>query len=357
MKCKPRFSFVLLVSLLFALVVLPGSLVLSQSLTNEPAPPRQELPDAPDARSSYIPIQGRLTDAGGSPLNGTYSLTFRLYDVFTGGTALCADTRSVTVENGLFSKYMAASSCPIDGRQLYFSVEVEDDGEMTPRQYVDNVPYAWSLRPGALVKYALSGDSSILHVENSGSGVGVFAASATGPALKLGGSGIVQSAAPTYLWISGSGVRPYRQSDSTIIDMDTVGGAKIYRGATAGNKNVMLPITIPGTLYGQNVRVTGMRIYWVGATDFDALVAVLLRRQTGVCATSSCYLTILYDTADHVCDVGNNPTGCVQSYDLTANNTLTPDSGVLYLTLEMGFSGASTWVEIGGIRLTLAYDG
>ncbi|RLC57740.1 MAG: hypothetical protein DRI80_14635, partial [Chloroflexota bacterium] len=45
--------------------------------------------------SDYIPVQGRLTDAGGNPLDGTYSLTFRLYDVSTGGTPLCSDTNSV----------------------------------------------------------------------------------------------------------------------------------------------------------------------------------------------------------------------------------------------------------------------
>ena len=364
MNRKSIFPLIVVAAFLLALVALPGAPRLTQadesaadeSAADESAPPRPEQPTAPEARSGYIPIQGRLTDADGSPLDGDYSLTFRLYDVSTGGTALCTDTRSVTVEDGLFSKYMYAGNCPISGQQLYLSIEVEGDGEMTPRQYLDNVPYAWSLRPGAVIKYNLSGDNAILHVENSGSGVGVYAASASGVALRAGGSGVVQSTAPSYLWISGSGARPYHQSDSTIIDMDTVGGAKIYRGATAGNKNVMLPITVPGTLYGQNVRLTGMEIHWAGQTEFDGLAAVLLRRQTGVCGTSSCYLTILFDTTDHVCDVGNNPTGCVQSYNLSNNNVLSPDSGVLYLTLELGFSGASTWVEIGGVRLTLAYD-
>jgi hypothetical protein len=51
------------------------------------------------------------------------------------------------------------------------------------------------------------------------------------------------------------------------------------------------------------------------------------------------------------------PTGCVQHYDLSTNNTLSSDSGVLYLTIELNFSGASTWVNLGGVRLTLEYDG
>lgn len=383
---------VVLTLLLVAGIVLSGFMV-NLTLAEDPPRPEALQPDAPEYHSDYIPIQGRVTDANGSPLNGTYDLTFRLYDVSSGGTPLCQDTNSVTLADGLFTTYILATSCEIDGRQLYLGIEVETDGEMTPRQYVDNVPYAWSLRPGAVISESL-GSNAILHIENwavdgrglrsygmsttgpnygvvgasrspdgfggyfynSGGGVGLYASSDTDVALRVGGTGVVQSAAPTYLWISGSGLRPFHQTDSTVIDMDTIGGAMVYRGATAGNKNVMLPITIPGTLYGQNVRVTALDIHWGGNTDFDAITAVLMRRQTGVCSTSSCYATILNDTADHVCDAGNNPTGCVQSYNLTTNNVLTADSGVLYLTLELAFSGASTWIDIGGVRLTLEYD-
>ncbi len=52
---------------------------------------------------NMIPVQGKLTDASGMPLNGDFSITFRLYDVFSGGTALCLDTNVVNVVNGLFN--------------------------------------------------------------------------------------------------------------------------------------------------------------------------------------------------------------------------------------------------------------
>ncbi|MCL4263910.1 MAG: hypothetical protein KJ069_11875 [Anaerolineae bacterium] len=368
---------------LFVVVLLLSLSVIWVSAQGD-RPPRDPLiPDVPEVSSDYIPIQGRLTDENGTPLNGTYDVTFRLYDVSSGGTALCERVRSVTLTDGLFNTYFSGAGCSIDGRQLYLGIEVEDDGEMVPRQYIDNVPVAWTLRPGAFISGTL-GSNAILDIENwasNGRGLRAYAMDQTGinygvvgasrspngyggyfynngggVAMRAGGTGIIQSEAPTYLWISGNGVRPYHQTDSTIIDMDTIGGALIYRGAAAGFKNVMLPITLPGTLYGQDVRVTDMDIYWQGNTDFDAITAVLLRRQTGVCSTSACYASILQDTADHVCDVGNNSTGCVQHYDLTTNNVLTADSGVLYLTLELGFSGASTWIDLGGVRLTLEYD-
>ncbi len=341
-----------------------------------------------------IPIQGRLTDAGGTPLAGTFSIRFRLYADDLGTTMVCEDTNSVTVENGLFFSVIwgTCTSEEVDGRALYLGIQVGADPEMRPLQALYAVPYAYSLRPGAIINATLSGDA-VVHIENSGTtgralhayataltgeNYGVVGASRSpdgqggyfyntgngvalhadsdGVAVLADGSGVIQSTAKSYLWIGGNGVRPYRQSDSTIIDMDTVGGAKITRGATAGNKNVMLPIAIPGPLYGQDVTISGMDIYWVGATDLDAVTAVLMRRQTGVCASATCYANILYDTADHVCDEGNFPTGCTLSYPLTSNNVLTADSGILYLTLELAFSGSTTWVEIGGVRLTLEHN-
>jgi hypothetical protein len=370
-------------AVLFFVILTASILEVNLGRAQAPIPPGGiRSPDVPDVASNYIPVQGRLTDSAGQPLDGDYSVTFRLYDITSGGTALCEDTRSMTVTGGLFSSFMRADSCPIDGRQLYFSVEVASDGEMAPRQYVDNVPYAWSLRPGAKVETTSS--SSILYLNNLGDGVGLWSASISGEGVhgasgtsagvsgfSLNGPGLygeslngaaltangrITSTEPTYLWISGNGVRPYHQSDSTIIDMNNHGGADITRGAISGNKNVMLPVTIPGSLYGQDVRITDLDLYWAGATQDELISAVLLRRQTGVCSTSSCYASILYDFIDHSCDVAVNPTGCTLHYDLSSNNVLLSGSGVIYITIELSFSAASTVIDIGGVRLTLEYD-
>ena len=382
-----------LLLLIVFLALAIGGWAVGLARAQDAVPPRTDDPNAPEASSNYIPLQGQLTDASGTPLNGTYNVTFRLYDQSSGGTALCESAQSLNLENGLFSTYMYGADCHIDGRQLYLGVEVGTDGEMTPRQYIDNVPVAWTLRPGAVISGTLT-NNALLHLENWGTdgrglrsyamstsgenfavvgasrspdgfagyfynnygGTGLYTASNTGPALRAGGSGIIQSTAPTYIWVSGNDVRAFTQTDSTVINLDTIGGAYIERGATAGNKNVMLPITLPGTLYGQPARVTALDIYWVGETEFDDILTILMRRQTGVCATSSCYVNILSEPTDWVCDLANNPTGCVTHFDLINNNVLTADSGVLYLTLELGFSGASTYIELGGIRLTVEYD-
>jgi hypothetical protein len=353
-----------------------------------------------------FPIQGRLTNAAGNPVaDGSYTIVAALYDVLSGGTALCQDSDPVTVTNGLFNMVVDGCNSYVTGGSLYVGIKVGTDAEMTPRQHIYPVPYAImadTLEAGAAIE-ANMGSNAILDLVNSASsgrglrsyatsatganygvvgasessggyggyfyntnggtglygnsttGTGVYASSDSGPAIVAAGSGVIKSSAQSSIWISGNGVRPYQAADTTVINLESIGGAKIYPGTAVSPKNVMLPITIPGPLYGQNVKVVGMDIYWQGSTEFDGISTVLMRRQNGgVC--SACYVNIVWDTVDKVCDVGNNPTGCTLHYDLTTNNTLTSTSGILYLTLELGFGGTSGWVDLGGIRLVLEHD-
>ncbi len=398
-----RLNFVIGSTLLLLLFVTVG-------LTQAQGPKPEAGPLSGDSAAAIapgaIPVQGRLTDASGNPLNGDYSLTFRLYAVETGGTALCADNNSVSVQNGLFNSYIDyCYDGDIWGQKLWFGVQVGSDPEMTPRQVIFPVPYALSLRPGATISGTMDGE--ILKLRNdhadgigleasggkygvygsssangyggyffnlldgrglyggSWAGTGVEAASFAGTALSAisngtaiaaGGTGIITSTAKSYHWISGNDLRPWHASDTTIIDADTVGGASISPGATVGPKNVMLPIQITGPLYGQNVTISDLDVYWVGSSGFDGITAVLMRRQTGVCDTTDCYQVILHDTTDQVCAVGENPTGCTLHFDLTNNNVLTSNSGILYLTLGVNFGGGTGWVRVGGVRLTLEHD-
>ena len=52
----------------------------------------------------YIQFQGKATDNKDVPLNGSFNLTFRIYDVETGGAPIWNETHAnVAVENGVFS--------------------------------------------------------------------------------------------------------------------------------------------------------------------------------------------------------------------------------------------------------------
>jgi hypothetical protein len=58
--------------------------------------------------SDKMSYQGVLTDAAGNPLNGTYDITFRLYNVDSGGTVLWEETQSLPVEAGIVNAYLGS---------------------------------------------------------------------------------------------------------------------------------------------------------------------------------------------------------------------------------------------------------
>lgn len=152
-------------------LVLMLAIAAGLALAQEPEPQLESETAGPAdlevVAAGAIPIQGRLTDQNGAPLNGTYSITFRLYEVPSGGTALCSDNNSVTVTNGLFSSYLDGCYNYVTGQRLHLGVQVGSDAEMTPRQVIYAVPYALSLVPGAVISYTTDG---VLTVRSTGSG-------------------------------------------------------------------------------------------------------------------------------------------------------------------------------------------
>lgn len=116
----------------------------------------------------YLPVQGRLTDSSGTPINGTKSVTYTLYDSETDGTELSQDSgNSVTFDNGYFSDtFGGISASDLDGKQAYLEFEVEGE-TMTPRQPLYPVPYAFSLVPGAWIKGTVNGWTT-LYANNDG---------------------------------------------------------------------------------------------------------------------------------------------------------------------------------------------
>ena len=93
-------------------------------------------------------FQGRLTDpTSGLPFDGVFSVTFRLYEVASGpDVALWTETQLVTVDAGLFN-VLLGSDTALDPSLFigttYLGVEVESNGEMTPRQQIVSVGYAF----------------------------------------------------------------------------------------------------------------------------------------------------------------------------------------------------------------------
>ncbi|NIV36875.1 MAG: hypothetical protein GWN58_47810, partial [Anaerolineae bacterium] len=176
--------------------------------------PNEEAAGAGDRATSAIFddgfwYQGRLTDGSGNPLaNTSVEVTFRLYDVAAGGTAL--DSTVVTVDtdgNGLFNEELDFNNSPLfNGDALYLGLQVSGEAsEMTPRQYLRPVPYALGIRPGAVIKGSIAlgdlGEHGYLYIYDADDQE-VLRASGSSGYLTLGGAGedgdlIITNAGPT----------------------------------------------------------------------------------------------------------------------------------------------------------------
>ena len=136
-----------------------------------------------------VRIQGFVSDRSGGqpvPANGTFQMTFRLYDDAIGGNLVAASGPSpVQVTGGLYNVDVPFPPASFNGSSLFLEVQINSE-ILTPRIQVVSVPYAYvaaqatgvapggvtsaSIAPGAVTpdKLAPCGDGQVLaHVDGS----------------------------------------------------------------------------------------------------------------------------------------------------------------------------------------------
>jgi hypothetical protein len=95
-----------------------------------------------------IAYQGLITDNTGAPVaDGTYSLTFRIYDAEVGGAELWSETQpSVAVSGGLFGVFLGSVTPLTLGFDVpcWLEVQVESETPQAPRIRLTNVPYSYT---------------------------------------------------------------------------------------------------------------------------------------------------------------------------------------------------------------------
>lgn len=100
-----------------------------------------------------ISYQGRLTDATtGEPVTGSCAITFRIYGTENAalGTHLWEEThQDVTIEEGIFGVLLGSEGNPIpnsvftQNASCYLAIKITGEEEMTPRQQIASVGYAY----------------------------------------------------------------------------------------------------------------------------------------------------------------------------------------------------------------------
>lgn len=89
--------------------------------------------------------QGVLTESGGSVVSdGSYNMTFSIYDVATGGAALWQEANTVSVTKGIFNVTLGAIN-PLDlpfDEQYWLGIAVEGGDELSPRVLLTAAAYS-----------------------------------------------------------------------------------------------------------------------------------------------------------------------------------------------------------------------
>jgi hypothetical protein len=94
-------------------------------------------------------IQGSVQNSSGAPVsNGTYSMTFRLYETESGGTPIWSETQpAVAVTGGLYNISLGSVS-PLTApfsTVYYLGISIGTGAELIPRARLTSSPYAMSL--------------------------------------------------------------------------------------------------------------------------------------------------------------------------------------------------------------------
>ena len=107
-----------------------------------------EAAGSPGPNATTINYQGRLADAGGNPLSGSYAMTFALWDAPTGGNRVWGPENhdAVPVSQGLFSVglgSLTSGGIPTSAWSGDRYLEIGVGGEtLSPRELIRSVPVA-----------------------------------------------------------------------------------------------------------------------------------------------------------------------------------------------------------------------
>ncbi|HLK40406.1 MAG TPA: collagen-like protein, partial [Polyangiaceae bacterium] len=150
----------------------------------------------------FLTEQGRLFDAMSNPVSGSTKFVFSLYTAATGGTALWTETQTITLDSGFFSAQLGETTAippatfvtaATGGNALYLGIQVNSDPELSPRQPLLSVPYAF-------VANNAIGDITPASISVAGhtviDGTGAWVGTATGPSGGTGPAGPQGPAGP-----------------------------------------------------------------------------------------------------------------------------------------------------------------
>ncbi len=99
------------------------------------------------ADSPLLPIQGRLLDSAGDPIDGNRTLSFAIYGTSTGGSPVYTESQEIGFTGGNFVAYLGDvvtldPSLFDNAPPLWLGITIQGDSEMEPRIRLGSAPTA-----------------------------------------------------------------------------------------------------------------------------------------------------------------------------------------------------------------------
>ncbi len=313
--------------------------------------------------------QGYVTNAAGEPLSGSYDMTASLWNAAAAGLQRWGPEAhaAVVVSKGLFNLVLGETTplAPsVFNEALYLELSV---GTTTlPRQPLRATAYAYGLVPGAEVRGDPEGTSYGLTVQNTGIGAsdsGLYASgNQYGMYVRETGTGDVaiysqdyinslgyRSRLDSYLFIPGNVGNALGDvvGNSLEVSYQSNGHVALKNTVGSGTRYFYMPINTPAVLFGQNVTVEQVTVYYDLTSANSFITTTTLRKQTGAG---------LITATDLVNDNTDRKSTSPTSYSNTpVNATLSATEGGLQLRLVLTFANTGDTIYIGGVRLRLGH--
>ena len=242
--------------MLTALWFVPGARAFPGAVA--PAAPSTRVLAAAQATLQVIQYQGRLLDTvSGQPKpDGAYAFAFRIYATATGGAPLWTESKSITVNKGLFSTLLGEITgldlALFNGQELYLGVTVGTDPEAAPRQRLAYVAYALHAETAAVAATASQAANADLL---GGQAAGAFAPASHTHSGEQITAGIVGEPVIDRALARDSEVLPLvlaGDGSGSGVDADTLDGldqSSFYKGATGVQVNQTAALAAGGQEY------------------------------------------------------------------------------------------------------------
>ncbi len=231
-----------------------------------------------------ISYQGVLTDDTGTVVpDGTYQLTFRIYDVATGGTDLWNEIQDVQVTGGLFT-VMLGSVSPLNldfDTGYYLGITVESESELSPRVRLCSSPYAISagslagsanwIPSGGDVGLGTTEPQHKLHIVDTGYDDVVLDIQSSA------GSGELKVQTDSHLYNYFSLSKHGSSASGTVAGVPLANLSRLVAGSSAGP--VMIQVASDNPLYfvtgdTERMRITGDGSVGIGASTPSEMLEV-----------------------------------------------------------------------------------